>query len=366
VGSGTVHEMQQWVEYLTSDGESPMATLRRANGRATAWPVRFWGVGNESWGCGGDMRAEYYADQYRRYATYCRNFGQNHLYKIASGANTADYHWTEVLMREAGHRMDGLSLHYYVVPGTWEAKGSATQFGEDKWFTTLKKARFMDELINRHSTTMDRYDPQKHVGLIVDEWGTWHDVEPGTPPGFLYQQNTLRDALVAAVTLNIFNQHCDRVYMANLAQTVNVLQAVLLMENDQVIRTPTYHVFEMYAVHQGATLLPTDLHCTPYVHDDESIPSLSLSASRDSQGEVHLSICNLDPRQATRLACELRGLKPTRATGRILTADVINAHNAADHPGAVKPALFEAASLTGPNLQVDLPAKSVVVLDIAG
>jgi alpha-N-arabinofuranosidase len=364
VGSGTVLEMQQWVEYLTFDGQSPMADLRRANGRQAPWTVRFWGVGNESWGCGGSMRPEFYADQYRRYATYCRNLSGNRLYKIACGASDTNYHWTDVLMREAGRFLDGLSLHYYTVTHTWAAKGSATQFDEGEWFTTLKKALLMDDLITKHSTIMDRYDPEKRVGLIVDEWGTWHDVEPGTPPGFLYQQNSLRDALVAGVTLNIFNQHCQRVAMANIAQTINVLQAMILTEGDRMVLTPTYHVFEMYKVHQDATLLPTDINCAPYAHGDESIPALSVSASRDDEGRVHLSLCNLDPRQALSVSCELRGMRPAGVTGRILTAEAINAHNTFDRPESVKPVAFDGATLTGNMLQLGLPAKSVVVLEI--
>jgi alpha-N-arabinofuranosidase len=364
VGSGTVLEMQQWVEYLTFDGPSPMADLRRANGRQAPWPIRFWGVGNESWGCGGSMRPGFYADQYRRYATYCRNLSGNRLYKIACGAPDFDYRWTEVLMREAGKFMDGLSLHYYTVTHTWAAKGSATQFDEGEWFTTLKKALVMDEIITRHSTIMDRYDPDKRVGLIVDEWGTWHDVEPGTPPGFLYQQNSLRDALVAGITLNIFNQHCQRVTMANIAQTVNVLQAMILTEGERMVLTPTYHVFEMYKVHQDATLLSTDVECASYVHGDESIPVLSASASRDGEGQVHLSLCNLDPRHEVSVSCELRGMRPTGATGRILTAEAINAHNTFDRPESVEPVAFDRATLTANVLQFDLPAKSVVVLEI--
>lgn len=364
VGSGTVREMQAWVEYLTFDGQSPMADLRRANGRATPWPVRFWGVGNENWGCGGNMRAEHYADHYRRYATYCRDFGQNQLYKIACGANSTDYNWTEVLMREAGRHMHGLSLHYYTVPGTWEAKGSATRFEEAEWFITLKKALFIDELIARHSSIMDRYDPEKRVGLIVDEWGAWYDVEPGTPPGFLYQQNSLRDALVAGATLNIFNRHCERLRMANLAQTINVLQALILTTGDQIVLTPTYHVFEMYKVHQGATQLLITLRCEPYQHEAESIPSLNLSASRDARGKIHLSICHLQPQRGTRLVCELLGHEPASVTGRVLTAGAINAHNTTAQPESVKPAPFEGATLAGHTLQLDLPARSVVVLEI--
>ncbi len=231
VGSGTVQEMQQWVEYITFASSSPMANLRRKNGRDEPWRLPYFGVGNENWGCGGAMRPQYYADLYRRYQSYVRNLSGNTIFKIACGPGTADYVWTEVLMREAGSHMpwsealmrkvtsymDGLSLHYYAIPGTWNAKGSATSFDESVWFSTLSKCLRMEELIRRHSTIMDRYDPDKHVALIVDEWGTWYDVEPGTNPGFLYQQNTMRDALVAGLTLNIFNTHCERVQMANLA-----------------------------------------------------------------------------------------------------------------------------------------------------
>jgi alpha-N-arabinofuranosidase len=364
VGSGTVREMQQWVEYITFDGQSPMSNLRRANGREEPWAIRFWGVGNENWGCGGNMRPEFYADQYRRYATYCRNFGQSTLYKIACGSHGTYYDWTEVLMREAGKFMDGLSLHYYTVPYNWAARGLATQFDEGDWFETLKKALGIDEIITNHSTIMDRYDPEKRVGLIVDEWGTWYDVEPGTPPGFLYQQNSLRDALVAGLTLNILNSHCERVTMANIAQTINVLQAMILTEDDKMILTSTYHAFEMYKVHQDATLLPVDVDCAAYAHGDESIPTLSVSASRDAAGKVHISLCNLDHEQSVSVSCELRGLTPTEASGRVLTAEAINAHNTFEQPEVVKPAKFEGVMLTDNTLLLNIPAKSVVVLEI--
>ena len=218
VGSGTVQEMSQWVEYVTFDGKSPMADLRGANGRSEPWKLKYFGVGNENWGCGGRMRPEYYADLYRRYATYARNYGENRLYRIACGARNDDYHWTDVLMEEAGSDqlfggpyMDGLALHYYtqvkrLPDGTRE--GSATVFGEDAWIEIIAKALFMDELVRKHSTIMDKYDPAKKVAMIVDEWGTWYAVEPGTHPRFLYQQNSMRDALVAAVSLDIFNNHC--------------------------------------------------------------------------------------------------------------------------------------------------------------
>ncbi|MBN1440716.1 MAG: alpha-N-arabinofuranosidase [Anaerolineales bacterium] len=364
MGSGTVREMGEWVEYITLGGKSPMAELRRANGREAPWPVRFWGVGNENWGCGGNMRPEYYADQYRRYATYCRNFGGNQLYKIACGACDFQYGWTEVLMREAAKFMDGLSLHYYVVPQTWERKGSATQFGEEEWFSALRKILLLDGMIAKHAKIMDRYDPQKRIGLIVDEWGAWYDVEPGTNPGFLFQQSTLRDALVAGIALNTFNRHCDRVRMANIAQTVNVLQAPILTEGGMLILTPTYHVFEMYAAHQDSTLLPVAVSCAPYRFGKRAIPSVHASASRSDDGAIHLSLCNLDPGRAFAFPAEVRGMEPVRVGGRILAADSINRCNTPDAPDAVKPVPFEGAAIRDGALRIELPAGSVVMLEI--
>ncbi|NMA35038.1 MAG: alpha-N-arabinofuranosidase [Clostridiaceae bacterium] len=364
VGSGTVKEMQQWVEYITFDGKSPMADLRRANGREEPWKLTYFGVGNENWGCGGNMRPEYYADEYRRYATYIRNFGGNKIYKIACGANSGDYRWTEVLMREAGKMMDGLSLHYYTVPGDWNTKGSAVDFDDTKWFDTLKKTLFMEELVTRHSVIMDQNDPEKRVGLIVDEWGTWYDVEPGTNPGFLYQQNTLRDALVAGINLNIFNNHCDRVKMANIAQTINVLQAVILTEGEKMLLTPTYHVFHMYQVHQDADLLSMTLENEEYRFGNEAIPQVSASASVDQDGKIHISICNLSHDSDVDIDCELRGATASKVSGTILTAQAMNAHNTFDSPENIKPAAFGGASLKDGRLSVQMPSKSVVVLTV--
>ncbi|MBN2086160.1 MAG: alpha-N-arabinofuranosidase [Anaerolineales bacterium] len=364
LGSGTVREMQEWVEYLTLGGKSPMAEMRRANGREAPWRVRFWGVGNENWGCGGNMRAEFYADQFRRYATYCRNYGGNKLYKIACGAADFDFRWTEVLMREAAKFMDGLSLHYYVLPGNWESKGSATQFGESEWFTVMKKTILLDGMIANHSDIMDRFDPEKRVGLIVDEWGAWYDVEPGTNPGFLYQQSTLRDAMLAGTALNIFNNHCDRVQMANLAQTVNVLQALILTEGEKMILTPTYHVFEMYKDHQDAVRLPFDLEESLYASGDESIPAVNVSASRAGVGTVLLTLCHLDPVQGLELECELRGMTPVSVTGRILTADAVHAGNTFEKPEAVQPAAFDGAKIRGGSIRISLPPKAVVSLEV--
>lgn len=362
VGSGTVREMQQWIEYLTFDGKSPVADLRRANGREKAWRVRFWGVGNENWGCGGHMRPEYYADEFRRYSTYCRNFGENKLYKIACGPSGGDYRWTEILMREAARSMNGLALHYYC--GSGKKSRSATEFDEEDWFEQLKQALQMEELVTKHAAVMEKYDPGKKIDLVVDEWGAWHDVEPGTNPGFLYQQNSLRDALVAGITLNILNNHCDRVRTANIAQTVNVLQAMILTQGEEMVLTPTYHVFEMYKVHQGATLLPVDLTCSNYQCDKEAVPALSASASRNSEGKIHISLCNLHPGEEMVVDCELKGIVASSVEGRILTAEQRTAHNTFDRPEVVRPAAFTGARLEKERVSIQLPPKSVAVLEL--
>ena len=391
VGSGTVQEMKQWVEYTTFGGRSPMADLRRANGREAPWKIKYWGVGNENWGCGGSMLPEYYADLYRRFQTYLRDLSGNALFKIACGSTGPYYRWTDVLMRKAGRAMAGLSLHYYTVPRPRPNRGSATVFDEEGWFLTLKKTLVMEDLLDKHGNIMDRYDPEKRVALIVDEWGTWYDVEPGTRPRFLYQQNTLRDALVAGINLNSFNQHCDRVRMANIAQTVNVLQAMVLTQGDEIILTPTYHVFDMYKVHQDATLLPIDVACgeydvegvtvppmtpeqarqRPYPIDladlgasAGGVPTLSVSASRNADGMVHVSICNLDPNNEVGLACHVHGMDVTAVTGRVLTSQAMNAHNTFEAPQQVRPEPYSGVSVTAGGLKAVLPPKSVVVLAI--
>jgi len=366
VGSGTVQEMSEWVEYMTFEGESPMANWRRENGQDKPWKLTYFGVGNENWGCGGNMRPEYYSDLYRQYQTYVRNYGNNKIYKIAGGANSDDYNWTEVLMKNAHRMMDGLSVHYYTVPGDWADKGSAVDFLEDEWFITMKKAYRMDELISKHSIIMDKYDPQKCVGLIIDEWGTWFNVEKGTNPGFLHQQNTLRDALVAGLNFNIFHNHNDRVQMANIAQTVNVLQAMILTEGDKMILTPTYHVFNMYKVHQDAERLAVSSSLGNYEYNGETLPQVSVSASKNAEGKVHISFCNIDHMNKAELQLELRGLCSKLATvsGTILTAGCMNAHNTFEQPDVVKLEDFHDVTLTSNILTVHLPSMSVVTLAI--
>jgi alpha-N-arabinofuranosidase len=261
--------------------------------------------------------------------------------------------------------MNGLSMHYYTIAtGDWKAKGSATQFGEDQYFSALHATLRMDEMITKHSAIMDKYDPAKRVGLVVDEWGIWTDVEPGTNKGFLFQQNSLRDAILAGLNFHIFHHHADRVSMANIAQMVNVLQAMILTDKEKMLLTPTYWVFEMYKVHQGATVLPLEFKSPDYEFGDAAIPAVSASASRDAAGKVHISLVNTDPHHPATLTCTLTGLTAKTVTGRVLTAPEINSINTFDHPDTVKPAAFTGASIGGGNLQLTLPAKSVVVLEL--
>jgi alpha-N-arabinofuranosidase len=362
VGSGTVKELSDWVNYVNFEGESPMSNLRKENGRDKPWNVSLWGVGNEAWGCGGNMTVEYYANIYRQYATFMNVAGK--LFRIASGANGSDYHWTEVLMRDIPHNMlDDVALHHYSVIN-WNKKGPATGFTEDLYFATMKSALKMEELVTRHSTVMDKYDPTKKVALVVDEWGGWYDVEPGTNPGFLYQQNTMRDAMIAGTTLNTFNNHAERVRIANLAQTVNVLQAVILTKEEKIILTPTYHVMKMYNVHQDAKLIPITVKTSDYVFGDQKLPAVSASASVDKNGVTHISLVNIDATKAHDINLEFLGSKYKTVTGSILTSAKLQDINSFESPDKIKPQDFKGATLKDSNLSVKMPPFSVVVLEI--
>lgn len=369
VGSGTVEELAKWVEYMTSEGDSPMARLRRKNGRDKAWKVKYLGVGNESWGCGGSMRPEYYSDLYRRYATYCRNYDDNRLFKIASGASDYDYNWTKVLMDRVGGRMDGLSLHYYTVTGWDGSKGSATQFDTDDYYWTLGKCREIEDVLEKHIAIMDEKDPKNQVALMLDEWGTWWDVEPGTNPGHLYQQNTLRDAFVASLSLDIFHKYTKRLKMANIAQIVNVLQSMILTQGDKMVLTPTYYVFKMYNVHQDATYLPIDVKCEVAKLEGErnknrELPMLSATASKNAQGVIHISLSNVDAKERQVVTIDLANVQGKQVAGEILTAAKLTDHNSFDQPDQVKAVPFSGAKLKKNVLTVDLPAKSIVTLEI--
>ena len=360
VGSGTVREAAEWVEYVTSSNESPMTNLRKKNGREKPWNVKYWAVGNETWGCGGNMRPEYYADLYRQYASFLRAPG---IYKIASGANVEDYKWTEVMMREAARMMSGISLHYYTIPFDWKSKGSATDFNESIWFTTLQKTLKMDTLVTKHSAIMDQFDPKKKVGLLVDEWGCWYNVEPGTNPGFLYQQNTLRDALVAGINLNIFNNHADRVRMSNIAQMINVLQSVILTKDKEMVLTPTYYVFKMYKVHQDAVMLPVEIKCNKYAFGSQSVDAVNCSASV-KEGKVNITLCNLDPNKSQEISFEIPGLNLSKVSGKVVTANKINAYNDFGKKEEVFESDFKNIKIANGKVEAVLPSKSVVLIQL--
>jgi alpha-N-arabinofuranosidase len=363
VGTGSPQEMKDWIEYLNLNGNSSLADLRRANGHPDIYHVSLWGVGNESWGCGGNMTPEHYADLYRQFASFLPNYPGTHLKKIASGANADDYHWTEVLMKNIPAReMYGISMHYYTLPtGHWNTKGSATNFNESQYAETLKQALRIETMINHHEAIMDKYDPEKSVALFVDEWGVWTDVEPGTPGYAMYQQNSLRDALVAATTLNIFNNHADRVRGANLAQTVNVIHSLILTKGDQMVLTPTYLVFDLYKVHQDAKLIGLKFNSPIYINGNDTVAAVNISASRDSLGRTHITLVNLDPEKRFTI---LIPLSARTITGLLMTAEKVNDIN--DFGKAPKAIIqeFTAFHQNGQTLEVSLPHKSVVAIEM--
>lgn len=370
LGSGTVQEMSEWVEYMTFDGVSPMADLRKRNGHEEPWNVDYFGVGNENWGCGGNMTPQYYANEYRRYQTYVRNYSKDApIAKICCGANADDYHWTqkvlETVFDHGNGFMNGLSLHYYTLPTSdWKTKGSATQFDEKEWYRTLKATLKMETLIERHGAIMDQYDPDRKIGMIIDEWGTWYDVEPGTNPGFLYQQNTMRDALVAGINLNLFNKHCDRVKMANLAQMVNVLQAVILTEGEKMIKTPTWQVLYLYQKHQGAELVESSIETNKVgLEEAYQVPDLTESVSMTPDGKLHITMTNLTldqsiPIEGIFAQTPIKGVK-----AEVLTEDK-QAYNTFEEPDKVKAKPFLDCSFEGNQLSFTIPSCSVMHLEV--
>jgi len=378
MGSGSVEEAQAWMQYMTAPAHTAQGAERARNGRSEPWALPYVGVGNESWGCGGHMVPEEYANRYRQFQGYLKTYSGPKVQKIATGPDTDDYAWTDTVMRLATRfrpdatspllyaptkpLLDGLSLHFYTLPSNrWGGVHPARGFGEAAWISTMKRALLMDELVTKHSAIMDKYDPKKEVALVVDEWGTWYDKEPDGPGG-LWQQNTLRDALVAAVTLNVFHDHAERVRMANIAQMVNVLQAMILTDGLRMVVTPTYHVFDLYQVHQGARRLPLALSVTPYRHGELEVPSVTGTASVDDGGRVHLSLANLHPGEPRRLTLSVQGLKPGVVRGRVIAAAAMDSFNSFDAPTAVAPREFTGARWTGEALTVELPPRSVVTL----
>ncbi len=363
LGSGSVRELAQWVEYCNSGGINSMSELRAKYGHPEPWDVKYWGLGNESWGCGGNMTPEYYSDLVRRYSTFMKDYGKRRLFKIAVGPGGNDYNWTNTVMKDARQSFDGLSLHYY----SFANEKPATDFTQKGWFNILKSTLYMNTLIDKNDSIMNIYDPGKRIALVVDEYGTWYAVQPGTNPAFLYQQNTMRDAVAAACNLNIFNDHCDRVKMACIAQTVNVLQSMILTSGPKMVLTPTYWVFDMYKVNENAMMIPIKLNSAQYVFDGDSIPAVNASASLDSTRTVHVSLCNVDPNSPEVVTFRLDSFKGDKISGKVLTADKMNAHNTFDNPNEVVPKDFTGYKLESDSVMtVTMPPMSVVVLALKG
>ena len=364
VGSGTVQELADWVQYTNFSGTSPMSDLRKKNGRTQPWKVKFWGIGNEAWGCGGNMTADYYAGEYRKYATFMSDWeNTGGITRIASGSNSEDYNWTEVLMKNIPLNMlGGVGVHHYAVID-WAKKGDGTDFSENGYFHTMQSALKMEELVTKHAAIMDKYDPNKKVAMVVDEWGAWYEVEKGTNPGFLYQQNTMRDAVLAGATLNIFNNHADRVRMANLAQCVNVLQAVILTDKAKMITTPTYSVMKMYAVHQDAKLLPVSFQSPLYTFEGKTLPAVSVSASKDKNNAIHISLVNIDAKKTNKIEIDVNDLGVKNFTGMIITSSKLQNYNSFENPNKIVPTTFKGFENKKGKLEITIPPFSVVVLE---
>jgi alpha-N-arabinofuranosidase len=373
MGTGTSAEAAQWLEYMTGDQDTTLVKERKANGRDKPWKVSVYALGNETWGCGGNMRGEYYADQYNQWATFAKTSQKPGPVMLASGdrsGNATDF--TKALMANRRANMDAISMHYYTVFGPrWENKDTALGFSETGWVTILANTLKMDGYIKTHDQIMTAAEkktalkgPKNKVGLYIDEWGTWYKPEPGSNPGFLVQQNTIRDAIVAAANFNIFHKYADRVQMTSIAQTVNVLQAMILTDGAKMLRTPTYWAFHMYKPFQDATSLPTAIKTGTYKYGTLSVPQVSASAARTKDGAIVIGLANLDPHKAVNVSTLIAGAQAGQVKGEILTADAMDAHNTFDNPDAVHSVAFDGAKLAGGKLSLTLPAKSVVVLTL--
>jgi alpha-L-arabinofuranosidase len=360
VGTGTTSEAKDWVEYVTSASRSHLAQLRRANGRQEPWRIDYAGIGNEAWGCGGNLTAEQYAPLLRMFSTFVRQ--DQGPKAVAVGPSADDYHWTETIMASHG-QFDVLSLHYYTLPtGDWSHKGPATGFGRGEWLQTFAQTRRIEEMIAKHSAIMNKSDPARKVALAVDEWGTWYDTPPGAPA--LRQDNTLRDALVAATNFHIFHRHAERVRMANIAQTVNVLQSALLTDGARMVRTPTYYAFQMYVPFQGATSIPVQLQTPQLTTANQRLPALDVTAAKGADGVVYLGLINIDPAEAADIELTIAGPSKGHVSGTLLTASAMDSQNRFGTAEAVRPRPFSGARWSEGRLQIAMPAKSLVVMRI--
>ncbi len=375
LGSGTPHEAADWLEYLTTAQPTALEMERAANGHPAPYKIARLGLGNESWDCGGNMTPDYYLSQMKIYTHFVRNFNpaqqdKDQMLKIAVGPGGDGPRWTDwteaVMKAYQQHTwswdIDGLSMHDYTVVN-WAHKFSSVGFGEDEYAEFLKETLKMDGLISTHSAIMDKYDPQKKVALIVDEWGGWYAPLPGSNPGFLVQQNSMRDAILAALNLNIFARHADRVRGSNIAQMINVLQAMILTDKEKMVLTPTYYVYKMYVPFQDSTFVPVTFDTGTYVHGDVALPRVDAIAAKDKDGKLWLEITNLDPNQPAEIEASLAGITPKFASGQTLTAAKVDSVNTFDAPNTVTPKAI-AAKVEDGKITLRLDPKSVTVISI--
>ena len=375
VGSGTPQEAAEWLEYLTTDQPTTLAKERGANGHPAPYNVAYLGIGNESWDCGGNMTPDYYLSQMKIYSRFVRNYNpaqqdKHQMLKIAVGPGGGESRWTEwtetIMKAYQQHTwswdIGGLSVHNYTV-GDWERKFTSTGFGETEYSQFLKLTLGMDDLISKHSAIMDKYDPQKKVALFVDEWGSWYAPLPGSNPGFLVQQNSQRDAILAALNLNIFARHAERVRGANIAQMINVLQAMIMTDKEKMVLTPTYYVFKMYVPFQDATFVPVTFDAGTYTHGDVKLPRVDAIAAKDKAGKLWLAITNLDPNEPAEIEASLAGISAKSAVGETLTAPKVDSVNTFDAPNTVVPKPVSAKAQNG-KLVLKLEPKSVTVVSV--
>ncbi len=375
VGSGTPHEAADWLEYLTAPTSTTLAKERAANGHAAPYKIAYLGIGNESWDCGGNMTPDYYVSQMKIYSRFVRNYNpaqqdKDQMLKFAVGPGGAEprfVDWTEAVMKAYQQHtwswdINGLSMHSYTVV-RWQDKFKSLGFGESEYAQFVKETLTMDGLINKYSAIMDKYDPQKKVALVVDEWGSWYAPLPGSNPGFLVQQNSMRDAILAALNLNIFARHAERVRGANIAQMINVLQAMIITDKEKMALTPTYHVFKMYVPFQDATFVPVTFDAGTYTHENISLPRVDAIAAKDTNGKLWLEITNIDPNQPVEIEASLAGVIPKSAAGETLTAPKVDSVNTFDAPNTVAPKPISVKIQNG-KLIVKAEPKSVTVLSI--
>lgn len=363
MSGGTVWEMQSWIEYITYDGNSALANERKKNGREKPWKLKYVGVGNENWGGGGNMRPEFYADEYRKYQTFVKEYSGNKLFKVACGAGDGDYHWTQKVV-ESIRRCNpyGISLHHYSLPtGNWGKKGGATQFPESEYYHTIWDAMRMEEMINGHAGVIRSLENKNNpIALIVDEWGVWCDVEDGTNPAFLYQQNSMRDAIVAALTLNIFNKHSDIVKMANLAQTVNVLQSVVLTDGKDMLKTPTFYVFKMFVPHQEADLVESTLDN----EKENDIDCLTHSVSKNENGELFVTLSNASLKKSFDIECSVADMESFEISKAEILSAEMTAYNSFDNKNNVVTKAFSDYKIKGEKAIIIIPPVSVISFKI--